>query len=306
MASTTAVMTGEPEAATLRPRFWGTVRGELFKISRQRATWFMALMLTAVICFIYLVQMGNSHLATMLKIDPVNYFYRELGINLLVLRVFSGNFLLIVTARLIGMEYSGGTIRILLGRGIGRLHLLFAKLTALAFVALMVLVGGIVLNIVLQLIMTQASAGNLDGLKSLTGTFWQDAWTFITTVMVSMAVTILMAAAASVLGRSLAIGLSVAIAFFPVDNIGTLFLYLGTRLTGNNFFTLLSGNLLGPNLNVMPDLLLPQRAVQAASRAFAVPLVPVTGVHTQVIALLWGAAFAIVAIVLTWKRDVKE
>ena len=37
-----------------------------------------------------------------------------------------------------------------------------------------------------------------------------------------------------------------------------------------------------------------------------IPLVPVDGPHTLWVALVYAVIFATVALVLTWKRDVKE
>jgi ABC-2 type transport system permease protein len=45
---------------------------------------------------------------------------------------------------------------------------------------------------------------------------------YVLTIATNMGVTILLAAAVSVLGRSLAFGLSAALVWFPVDNIGTV------------------------------------------------------------------------------------
>jgi ABC-2 type transport system permease protein len=59
--------------------------------------------------------------------------------NLLVLRVFIGFFLIILTANVIGREYQLGTVRILLARGIGRVQLLLAKVSAVVIVALFTL-----------------------------------------------------------------------------------------------------------------------------------------------------------------------
>ena len=52
------------------------------------------------------------------------------------MRVFTSFFLLILTARVVGLEYQLGNIRVLLACGIGRLQLLFAKLLAVVVIAL--------------------------------------------------------------------------------------------------------------------------------------------------------------------------
>ena len=308
--SASIAMTPTTGATTqnLRPSFIGIVRGELFKIGHQWTTWIMAVLLIGVMIFPNFLIVTLSNVSTTLAHFPLQVLYRQAGVDLLVLRVFSGVFLIIVTARLIGMEYSGGTIRILLSRGVGRLQLLFAKLTAITLVALAVLVGGVILSAILGCIVLLIEAGNLNALQAITSGFWADTWLYVVTVMISMAVTILMAAAVTVIGRSLAVGLSVGVSWFPADNIGVIFFFLAYRLTGSNFWTLFTGDWLGPNINAMPGLLLPERAHEMllGSRAFTPPLVPVTGGHTLLITLLYGIAFAAVAIILTWRRDVKE
>src|SRR5262249_37560536 len=124
-------------AVQRRPSFWGMLRGEIFKVSRQRATWAMAAVLLAILVFPYfvLITLQNPNLRTQAQQAPLQFLYSLMGNNLLVLRVFSGPFLIIVTARLIGMEYSGGTIRVLLARGVGRLQLIAVKLLTAGLVA---------------------------------------------------------------------------------------------------------------------------------------------------------------------------
>ena len=294
------------ELHTARPSFVGLVRGELFKISKQRATWVMAILLLGIICFPFLVNFAVGDLKDRLTFAPLNELYRNLAENLLMLRIFSGTFLILVTARLIGMEYSSGTIRVLLSRGVGRIQLLGAKLTAIGIVALGVLVFGVAIQSALALLQIQLVAGNLDALKAANGTYWSDAWTYIFTIAFNMVVTVMMATAFTVIGRSVAVGLSAGLAFFAVDNIGMIFLYLAYRITGSNFWLLLSGDLLGPNLNVMPNQLLSPEAVSAKVGALAQPWVPVTGAHTILVACVWTAAFIVAAITLTTWRDVTE
>ena len=264
IAATTPIAATELHAA--KPTFVGLVRGELFKISKQRATWILAVLLLGIICFPFLINFAIHDLKDQLAFDPLQVLYRTMSENLLMLRIFSGTFLILVTARLIGMEYSAGTIRILLSRGVGRLQLLGAKLTAVGIVALGVLVFGIAVQFVLSLLQLLLVAGNLDALKAANGTpYWSDARTYVLTIAFNMVVTILMATAVTVIGRSLAVGLSAGLAFFAVDNIGTIFLYLAFRITGSNFWMLLSGDLLGPNLNAMPNQLLSSRPTPRGS-----------------------------------------
>ncbi|MFL5657524.1 MAG: hypothetical protein ACJ8CB_25495 [Ktedonobacteraceae bacterium] len=120
-----------------------------------------------------------------------------------------------------------------------------------------------------------------------------------------MGVTILLATALSVVGRSLSFGLSASLAWFPADNVGSLiFLMLAFRITHSDFWRNVSAYLLGPNLNVMPAVLLP--AQLKANSIGITPLVDVDGTHTLLVTLVYALIFAVVAVVLTWRRDVKE
>lgn len=291
-----------------KPSFLGLVRGELFKISRQRITWFMLLVLAGLVCFPYVIGLGRGGLKDYIAQAPLDVIYRDMAQGFFVLRVFSGAFLVLVTARLIGMEYSGGTIRVLLARGVGRIQLLSAKLLTLALVALGVFAGGAILDLVMTVASLQLIAGNLDALKSIDATFWSDTRLMGMTVLISMGVTILMAAAVTTVARSLAGGMSAGLAWFPADNIGLILFYLAFSLTKSDFWPLATGDLLGPNINVMADLLMSSRAhgLEIGFGRFNAPMVPVTGGHTLLVTAIYAALFLVVAFGLTGWRDVTE
>lgn len=292
---------------TARPRFVGIMRGEFLKVGRQWTTWIMLVLLAGIMALPMLLDLARPRLADELASDPLTALYQTMGSDLLVFRVFAGAVLIVLTARLIGMEYSSGTIRILLSRGVGRLQLLSAKLLTLALIGLALLVAGLLFDGLLAVIVLQLITGNLTALHALNAGFWQDTWLYIETVMLSMGDAILLATAVTVLTRSLAAGLSVALVWFPADNIGTIFFYLAYRLTNSTFWLLITGDLLGPNLNAMASLVLPARATQASfGRAFATPLVAVTAGHTLLVAGVYAAIFLAVAVILTARRDVTQ
>jgi ABC-2 type transport system permease protein len=306
MANSVSVMT-LPSTPThgARPRFAGIVRGEFIKVSRQWTTWGMFVVLAGILTLPFLVSLSAPGFKDGLGQEPLFELYRTMGRNLWAFRMFVGPVLVVITARLIGMEYSGGTIRVLLGRGVGRLQLLGAKLLAITVYAIGLLLAGLIFDAVMTLLTIGAAAGNFDALKALNSAFWQDTGTYILTIAISMAVTILMAAAVTVLGRSLAIGLSVGLGFFAADNIGLIFFYLASRLTNSQGWLLATGDLLGPNLNAMPKAVLPTRAA-AATFSFNAPFTPVTGGHTLLVTAIWTAGFIATMVWLTWKRDVTE
>ncbi len=302
-----------------KPSFFGLVRGELFKVRHQWSTWIMMTILALAIIGPYIIFLSVGNLADQLRIDPLHELYTVTEVGLTVLRIFSGFFLLAITAIMIVREYQLGTIRILLARGVGRLQLLCAKLLATTIVGLLMLIGGIALTALMVVIVVAISAGNLNALQSLNSQFWSDTWMFVITLLVNMGATILLATAAAVIGRSSAFGLAAALVFFPLDNIGTGIMQLAFLITHNDFWLNLTAYFLGPNLNAMPHVLVNTfRSVGATPLSFlapdpANPTAPpqlhgivIDGTHTLVVALVYAVIFATVAIVLTWKRDVKE
>jgi ABC-type transport system involved in multi-copper enzyme maturation permease subunit len=303
----THVTTAAPERLhSARPSFIGIVRGELFKVSRQWSAWIFAVLYLGAICLPYLVLLSSGRIAYEVGHDPMSALYSVLGVDMMVLKVFGGALIILVTARLIGMEYSGGTIRVLLSRGVGRLQLLFGKLAAITLIALALVVLTVLLDLLLTVVLLLLAVGNLDLFKSATSAYWSDAWVFLLTALISLGVTILMATAITVIGRSLAFGMTDAILWYPAENISVIFLRLGYMLTKSDCWRLISGDFLGLNLNAMAGAMLPPRAALATSISFQIPLVPVTGGHTLLVVAIFAAVFAAVSIILTARRDVKE
>ncbi|HLZ62836.1 MAG TPA: ABC transporter permease [Ktedonosporobacter sp.] len=303
-ALTNTTVIEQSKLHSARPSFLGIVRGELLKISRLWMTWIMLVMWLGVITLPYLIAATTPSTKEHLDANALAFYYNEAFLNLSVLRIFSGFFLLILTAYVIGQEYQLGTIRILLARGVGRLQLLGAKLLTMGIIALALFIGGLLINAILSGILLSIVAGNLNSLSALTSAYWWNIWLYLLTILISMGVTILLATGVSVVGRVLAFGVSAAVAWFAVDNFGLLFLMLGYRATHNDAWLNVSAYVLGPNLNAMPTVILP--AQLKAESVGITPWVPVDGTHTLLVALVYALIFVGTAIFLTWKRDVKE
>jgi ABC-type transport system involved in multi-copper enzyme maturation permease subunit len=302
---TAGAIAARPVAGGSHPSFFGLMRGEWLKITRQWTFWIMiALMFGGYTLFNWVLSQGPG-----LKDNITHFPLLALGVMtqapLFLLRVFWGMMLIILTARLIGMEYSGGTVRVILARGVGRLQLLAAQLSVMAVIAV---VGGVVFvgySAILELIGVQAVAGNLDVFKAADATFWADTQKYALSVLISLGVSILLAAAVTAVTRSLAAGLTVSVIWFPIDNFAIIILVLGDRLTHWDFWSLVSGDFLGLNLNAMGSLVMSSHT-PALINNFLTPLVPVTGAHTLLVTAIYAVAFLAVAIGVTFAKDVQE
>lgn len=280
------------------------VRGETLKLSRQLSFWLSlagALLLLAVVV---LAISGAANLKTTLQTNPTAWAYNQLEAFGTVFQIGSGIFLLIFGSRLLGMEYSSGTIRILYARGTGRLQLLAAKLFTLAVVGVVLLAGFLVLVGAILALMIVSLSGNLDPVRQISNEFWSDLGRWALVQGISMGLAVLLAAAAVGIGRSLAFGIAAALAFYPVDNFLTIMEILGIRATGHDQpWTAISQYQLAPNLNILLNLLEPGHH---ARPAFAQPLAPVDATHAAIVVGAFALAFAVIAVVRTTRPDVLE
>jgi ABC-2 type transport system permease protein len=301
-----------------RPSFPGMYGGELFKIAHLRVTWIMAVLFAGLIAAPQLIFLAAPRSKDLIHADPFGLLNTMMEVDLSLVRIFAGVFLLILAAYVVGLEYQQGTIRVLLGRGVARLQLLGAKGLALLSVAVALLVGGLLIEAMMGLIVVASLAGNLNPLQSLTSQFWSDAWLYLVSVMISMGVTLLLAVAVTVVGRSLAFGLGVGLGWFAADNLGVVVMFLAYRFTGNDFWRQITGYFLGPILNNLPAVLVPARVMtvqtekglvtmlRSADTVGAAPLANIDATHSLVVIGIYAAVFAAVAIALTWRRDVLE
>jgi ABC-2 type transport system permease protein len=304
VATSSALTENEAGLRTAKPSFFGLVRGELFKIRRQWTTWIMLVLFMGVIFLPYIIMFVEKDIKGIIAEPGAAYFYGRVAAGLALIRIFGGFFMIILTARAIGQEYQLGTIRIVLARGVGRVQLLLAKLTAVVVWACILMIIGLALNALLAVAQIQIITGNLNAVTSLTSTVWHDLGIYVLTILVSMAATILMATAITVLCRSLAGGMSASLAWFPADNILTVILTIAFAVTQSDFWKNLSIYLLGPNLNIMAGAVANRQ--NGAWMFGQPPLIAVDGTHTLIVAAAFSVVFAVAAIWLTWKRDVKE
>jgi len=291
-------------SATMRPRFFGTVRGEALKVSRQLSFWLMLAGSVVLLAIITLAITSASNIQDQLKSDPTAWAFAARDIFGTIFQIGSGIFLLIVGSRLFAMEYSSGTIRIIYARGTGRLRLLLAKMLTLAIIGILLLAGYLVVAGGIIALLVNAWTGSIAPLQHLPNEFWQDLGIWALVQGMSMGIVILMAAAAAGIGRSLAFAMAASLAFFPVDNFSVILEALGSRITKQDHPWLnISQYQLGPNLNTVLSLIEPGHHARAA---FATPLLKVDGTHALVVIGAFALAFAAIAVYRAVWPDVLE
>ncbi len=320
--SVSAVTTGSGFGALaptrrLHSSFAGLVRGEFFKIVHLRITWVMAILYALAVVLVQLIWPTNRNIATQLRSDPFGTMLQFMVGELTVLRILGGIFILILAAHVVGLEYQQGTIRILLGRGVGRLQLFGAKLLALAVASLAFLALGLAIEVVLGGGINLALGGS-QIVGSLPSDYWRDLWLYMLCVLISMGATLALSVAATVLGRSLAFGLTVGLCWFAVDNLGMIVVNLAYQFTHSDFWRNITGFFLGPLLNRLPDYIVPARHITVSGphgpvivsvpvTGFGVmPLVHVTSGQALAVIAAYSVIFMVIAVVLTWRRDVLE
>jgi ABC-2 type transport system permease protein len=287
-----------------RPSFFGMVRGEAIKVSRQLSFW---LMLAAGFVLLGITVVGintTQNLPDLARRDPSLFVRQMLDVYGTIFQIGSGIVLLIVGSRLIAMEYSAGTIRIAYARGVGRLHMLLAKVVLLAIVAIGLLVGYLVVVGAIVAALYATWTGGLAGLDTLNAGLRQDFGYWLLVQGMSMGVVILLAAAAAGLGRALAFAMAASLAFFPVDNFLVGIMALTARATKHDSpWRNITEYLLGPNLNVVLNLVEPDHLARAA---FAPPLNTIDGRHALIVIGVWAVVFIVIAVVRAVRPDVLE
>ena len=319
MSASAAPMT-EPIAPTSfrRASFMGLIRGELRKIVHLRITWALLGLFTLFVVGSQLILVAAPGTKDQLVANTPGIFSNLVSGDLSILRVFSGIVSLVLAAHVIGLEYQQGTIRILLGRGVGRLQLLSAKMAALILALLVLLGWGLLIELVFGWGLIVGLAGDAEPWRRLGGDFGISTRSYLLCVLISLGVTLLLGVAATVLGRSLAFGLAVGLSWFAVDNLAQIPLTLGYQFTHSDLWLKASGFLLGPLLNRLPDYIAPpwHAVVQTATGSETVtaqfsgfglmPLVSASGAQALAVIGAYATLFAVTAVVLTWRRETLE
>ena len=279
-----------------RPRFDLLVCAELRKLSRQRANWVLVgfAVLVALIAGLVIstssgIWQAETQYRQTIQTNPGYWIHGLVVVSAMVIRIAGGALVLVASARLVGMEYSG-PIRVILARGVGRVRLLTAKLVALAAFWVVFTAAMVVLALPYGLALAAAQGGSFThALSTMPSSEWRDVWIHLLGVVLSGFICILVGAAGAALGRSLALAMVLGIGFFPVDNF--LSMHDGV----------VSDYQLGPTLNVLNETLGHLR-----ESIFTRPFDPPDATHSLVLIGIYFLVFLVVAVIPTWRRDVLE
>lgn len=308
-----------PSTTRPTPNLLGVLQGELFKLSRRWTTWLgILLAFGPVLVYLLFMMLTPSVKINLLGAHPAEYLTVQFERELALVRVFAGFLMIALTVQVLGLDYQQGTIRIILGRGVSRLQLLWAKLAAMAVVALATAAAYFIATFALSYLVFGMAAGNFGIFAGLGGDFWGTMGNYALTVLISIVATILMATAATVIGRSVAFGMGVGFLFFPADNIILLFAGLIARFTNQQFFLNITAYLLGPTLNTLPTTWLPSHFAQVVTERGTLfehitaetigfqPQVNYGNGHNVALIAIYCLVFLGISVYLTWKRDVME
>ena len=282
----------------IRPSFAGLVRSALRKIWYSRLTWIMLAICLAFTLIGFVLALQTTASVAGQPIPALERLYIIASTPWFVTRALGGIIQMVITAYLIGIEYQRGTVRIILARGVGRIQLLLSQLTAVLIVGLLLLCGWAIIDTLGSFFIAQ-SAGVL---KAANAEFWREMGLYLLTILINMVITTLMAVAMAAIGRSLTFGMTAALSWFAADNTIAFTLQLLVASPHNNFFSKLTGYLLGPILNLLPQLIGLRQIPQQGNFAS----VSDGGTQALLIILAYGVLFLVVSLLVTWKKDIKE
>ena len=307
-----------------RPPFLGMVQAELGKIVRWRAIWFtllgiglLMLLLNGLTYFITLYSLTNTQglgernqpPPPLPPAEAVPYVMMTTLLD--AVRQYSGLVIAILAVMLIAAEFQFGTIRIVLGRGVGRIRLLLSKFSALLIAGLIALAVILALNFV-ELAILAAAQGKSDAVFGhIPSYLWSDAGLYLLTILYNLVVTMLFATFITVLSRSLAVGLVATLLYFLVESIVGAILQGVGGATNNKIWSDIPNYFLGTNLTQLAPAALPERAFLSAAGVVArggggAGGTAFDATHAIVVTLIYSAIFLGASLYLTWKRDVLQ
>ena len=291
------------------PNFVGLVRGEFFKLSRQRPIIVLAIII-AIVQIVYglrtVIFLAN------LPQELVNRgasatVYLTTRVGMSDIRGLLGVFVTVVAVIVVGLEYQQGTIRVLLARGVGRLRLLAAKVTA---ITLLGVAGFIVMLVIMYLAMfiSFAVIHRSGDFGQLPPYYFGDVTLDGLLVLLNMFVTLMLGVTLAVIGRNLAFGLAIGLPFFIAETIVGGILRVVSAIAQNDVWTHIATFLPGANLSQLSLTLVPDHGLQVFIEALSLNVTNgfIDGQHALTAVILYGLAFIGISGYLTWQRDVLQ
>ncbi len=296
-------------ASVPQPGFIGLVRSELFKLSRQRPIIVLAIVIP-IVQILYglrtIIFLANLPQELVDRGSAVTV-YLTTRVGLSDIRGLLGVFITIVAVIVVGLEYQQGTIRVLLARGVGRLRLLGAKVTAIALVGLAGFVA-MLLIMYLAMFISFALIHRSGDFSQIPAYYLGDVTLDGLLVLLNMFVTLMLGVLLGVVGRNLALGLSIGLPFFIAESIVSTILRVVSLISRNDVWTHIGTFLPGANLSQLASKLVPDHGLQAfiAGLSINLPNDMIDGQHALTVVIVYGIAFTALAGYLTWQRDVLQ
>ncbi|MHB8323723.1 MAG: ABC transporter permease [Candidatus Dormibacteria bacterium] len=274
--------------------FRSALRAELMKLRYQRPTWVLigfALLLLGLVMFSLA---ADSQIGSDLRRSPVLGLDQMLPGLQFVFAAGAGVVLLTSGSRLMAMEYTLGTIRVILARGTGRTQLVLAKLVACLLLGTGLLLAYIALSAAGMILVTLRLTGSLEAAARLPPSGWHQLALAVAAGAMSVLSCSVVGVTMGAVTRSLTGGMVLSVLFFPLDNALALVLRGLHHLDHLGVWRTLSAFLLGPSLNRLPALL----TGQAAPGPPALPTPMFAMSAGEVVAVIAGWCLVLVALAL--------
>ncbi len=273
----------------------------LLKLYRMRLIKVLALLELVLYFFVLLLLHSSTNERFLDRLDPHAFLQELLSLDLSYFDAAAGLLLLIAAARLVALEYSSGTIRVLLGQGIHRGTLLASQLLALLTVGLALLLGSAIISFMGGLWLLGAW-GTTTGI-AIIPILWPAILMAMLLGIVSIVACNLIGMSAAAIGRSMPFAMGAALGFFPADNLGTPILRVLSRLSGIQWVGQVPRFLLGPSLNHLPEV-----AWSGMSFSISLPQPPGNSplLPTAITIAVWLGSLTVIATGMTLFRDVLE
>lgn len=292
---------GNAVSVTAAASFRSALRAELIKLRHQRPTWVLMGFVLLLLGLVMFSMAADSQIGTDLRHTPLLGLDQMLPGLQFVFAAGAGVVLLTSGSRLMAMEYSLGTIRVILGRGTGRVQLVLAKLVACLLLGAGLLLAYIGLCATGMTLITLHLTGSLEAASRLPLAGWHQLALTVAAGAMSAVSCCVVGITMGALTRSLTGGMALSVLFFPLDNALDLVLRGLHHLDRLEVWRTLSAFSLGPSLNLLPTAL----TGQTIPGSTVLPTPMLTLAAGGVIAVIGGWCLGLVALAL-WSAVARD